>query len=52
MRLINKLSSIQDEADAKHALLKRVGQWGFLFFAAKGVLWLIFSFSVVWFGVK
>lgn len=43
----NIISRDQDEP----TLLKRIGIWGFAFFAIKGILWIVVSFSMIWMGI-
>ena len=49
---MKKIMCFESVTHDKKIFLKRIGQCGFIFFLVKGVLWLIISFSVIWFGVN
>ena len=40
------------DVDEKRLLMKRIGVWGFAFFAVKGVFWLIFTGALAWYGMN
>jgi hypothetical protein len=39
------------QTDDKSSFMKRVGVWGFAFFAVKGMFWLLLPVAVAWLGV-
>lgn len=49
---MKKLIYLDNDSDEKFQFIKRIGLWGFLFFAAKGLLWLVVSVSLFWFGTN
>lgn len=46
-----KTDCIKSNAENEHLILKRIGIWGFVFFAVKGILWVIISVLVLLTGI-
>ena len=49
---MKKLASLENTLDDKSLLMKRIGIWSFAFFAIKGMLWLLFTVALAWFGMN
>ena len=49
---MKKLTCVDNDVDEKRLLMKRIGVWGFAFFAVKGVFWLIFTGALAWYGMN
>lgn len=49
---MKKVGLLKPETDLKHSWLKRLGLWGFLFFAAKGMMWVLVTFVLARYGLQ
>lgn len=49
-KLLALKSASHGNNDDASLFLKRIGIWGFAFFAIKGIFWIIISFSLIMVG--
>lgn len=49
---MKKLACVEPDPGEKNLLIKRIGVWGFAFFAIKGIGWIFLSAALAWFGMN